>query len=148
MITKILVATDGSDHARKAIDYACDLGLKYGATVYLLHVIHKSGIPKRLLELIEEHRRAEAQENALLREIGERIINAAKSEAEKKGLKNFQSFLIEGDPAETIIKFAQEKNVDMIVLGSRGLGTLEGVFLGSVSHKVCNLAHCTCMTIK
>lgn len=147
MIRKILVPTDGSDHAKKAIDYACDLGLKYGATVYLLHIVHKSGLPKKLLEVIEEHKKVE-RVDLLLREIGERIMNLAEREVEKKGLKNFHSFVIEGDPAETIIKFAKKENVDMIVMGSRGLGTLQGVFLGSVSHKVCNLADCACMTVK
>ena len=147
MIKKILVPTDGSGHAEKAIDYACDLGLKYGATVYLLHIVHKSGTPKRLLQVIEEHKKVE-KVDLLIREIGERIMNAAKKEVEKKGLKNFRSFVIEGDPAENIIRFAQKESVDLIVMGSRGLGNLQGVLLGSVSHKVCNLADCTCMTVK
>ena len=147
MIKKILVPTDGSDHAKKAIDYACDLGLKYGATVYLLHIVHKSGTPKRLLEVIEEHKKVESVD-LLLREIGERILKAAEREVEKKGLKDFHSFVIEGDPAETILRFAEKENVDMIVMGSRGLGTVQGFLLGSVSHKVCNLAGCACMTVR
>ena len=147
MIKKILVATDGSEHAKKAVDYACDVGLKYAAMVYVLHVVNKSGITKKLLGLIEEHRKVK-NVDVLLREIGERIIGAAKDEVEKKGLKKFHLLLIEGDPAESIIRVAQKKKVDLIVIGSRGLGNLEGVFLGSVSHKVCNLADCSCMTIK
>jgi nucleotide-binding universal stress UspA family protein len=147
MIKKILVATDGSEHAKKAVHYACDVGLKYGAMVYVLHVVNKSGITKRLLGLIEEHRKVK-NVDVLLRQIGERIIGAAKNEVEKKGLKKFHLVLIEGDPAESIIKVAQKKKADLIVMGSRGLGNLEGVFLGSVSHKVCNLADCSCMTIK
>jgi nucleotide-binding universal stress UspA family protein len=147
MIRKILVATDGSDHAKKAIDYACDLGMKYRAMVYILHVVDKSGITKQLLELIEEHRKVN-NVDVLLRQIGERIIGVAKNEVEKKGLKKFHLLLIEGDPAETIIRFARKRNIDVIVMGSRGLGTLEEVFLGSVSHKVCNLADCTCITTK
>jgi len=148
MIKKILVATDGSDHAKKAIDYACDLALKYDAEVYLLYVIYKSGVPKSLLKVIEAHRIEKTPEHAILREIGDRIIKMAERECREKGVKNFQSSIIEGDPAQAIIEFAREKGVDMIVMGSRGLGNLEGVFLGSVSHKVCNLAHCTCLTVK
>ena len=148
MIKKILVATDGSDHAKKAIDYACDLTLKYDAEVYLLHVIYKSGVPKNLLKVLEAHRIEKTPEHAILKEIGDRIIEMAERECREKGLKNFQSSIIEGDPAQAIIEFAREKGVDMIVMGSRGLGNLEGVFLGSVSHKVCNLAHCTCLTVK
>ena len=148
MIKKILVATDGSDHAKKAIDYACDLALKYDAEVYLLYVIYKSGVPKSLLKVIEAHRIEKTPEHAILKEIGDRIIKMAERECREKGVKNFQSSIIEGDPAQAIIEFAREKGVDMIVMGSRGLGNLEGVFLGSVSHKVCNLAHCTCLTVK
>jgi nucleotide-binding universal stress UspA family protein len=148
MIKKILVATDGSDHAKKAIDYACDLTLKYDAEVYLLHVIYKSGVPKNLLKVLEAHRIEKTPEHAILKEIGDRIIEMAERECREKGLKNFQSSIIEGDPAQAIIEFAREKGVDMIIMGSRGLGNLEGVFLGSVSHKVCNLAHCTCLTVK
>lgn len=148
MIKKVLVATDGSDHAKKAIDYACDLALKYDAEVYLLYVIYKSGVPKSLLKVIEAHRIEKTPEHAILKEIGDRIIKMAERECRERGVKNFQSSIIEGDPAQAIIEFAREKGVDMIVMGSRGLGNLEGVFLGSVSHKVCNLAHCTCLTVK
>jgi nucleotide-binding universal stress UspA family protein len=148
MIKKILVATDGSEHAKKAIDHACDLALKYDAEVYLLHVIHKSGVPKSLLKVIEAHRLEKTPEDAILKEIGDRIIEMAEREFKVKGVKNFQSSITEGDPAQTIIEFAREEGVDMIVMGSRGLGNLEGIFLGSVSHNVCNLAHCTCLTVK
>ncbi|NIO03304.1 MAG: universal stress protein [Proteobacteria bacterium] len=55
---------------------------------------------------------------------------------------------LQGDPAERIIEFAREKSVDMIVIGSRGLGPVKGLFLGSVSTKVCHLADCTCVTVK
>ena len=99
MTKKVLVATDGSDHARKAIDYACDLASKYDAVLYLVHVIHRSGIPKRFLKLIEAHRIEKTPENVILQEIGDRIVKAAEREAKKKGLRNFQTFIIEGDPA-------------------------------------------------
>lgn len=148
MINKILVATDGSEHAKKAIDYACDLALKYDAEVSLLHVIHKAGVPKSLLKVIGAHRIEKTPEHAILTEIGDRIIEMAERAFKERGVRNFRSSIIEGDPAQAIIEFAREEGVDMIVMGSRGLGTLEGVFLGSVSHKVCNLAHCTCLTVK
>ena len=143
MIEKILVATDGSDHARKAVDYACDLALKYNATVYLLHVIHRSDIPKEVFKYIKAKRIEE-----LLQEIGNRIIEVAEREAKRRGVKNFRSAIVKGDPVESITEFARENSVDMIVMGSRGLGSLEGLLLGSVSHKVCHLAPCTCVTVK
>ncbi len=55
---------------------------------------------------------------------------------------------MDGDPTSEILKYAEENDVDMIVLGSRGLGKLGMLMLGSVSHKVCNIAQRTCVTVK
>jgi len=140
MIRKILVATDGSDHARKAVEIASDIALKYKATVYLIHVV--SPIPSMgygdVLQKIEEGQEQFAKE----------ILEKAVKEVKRKGLGNFQSTMLHGDPAHAIIEFARKNSVDMIVMGSRGLGTLEDLFLGSVSHKVSHLAECTCVTVK
>lgn len=150
MIKKILVPTDGSDHARKAIEYACDFALKYDAMVYFLHVIRRSHVPKEILDYIKVERIEEPPEHVFLQlqKIGDGITKAAEREAREKGVKEVESVVVEGDPAKKIIELARREGVDTIVMGSRGLGTLEGVFLGSVSHKVCNLVHCTCVTVK
>jgi nucleotide-binding universal stress UspA family protein len=140
MVRKILVATDGSDHARKALRYACDLGEKFGATVHLVHVIMP--LPGmgggELVGQIEEIQENNAKE----------IIAEAKKEFEKRGFTEIHVSTLHGDPAQEIIRFAQKNDIDMIFLGSRGAGKLESLFLGSVSHKVCNAAHCTCVTVK
>ncbi|NQU72224.1 MAG: universal stress protein, partial [Rhodospirillales bacterium] len=47
-----------------------------------------------------------------------------------------------------IIEYAEQHDIDMIVIGSRGLGDLKGMLLGSVSHKVAHLAECSCITVK
>lgn len=54
----------------------------------------------------------------------------------------------EGDPAETIITYAKDHGMDIIIMGSRGLGKFKGLVLGSVSHKVCQMSGCTCVTVK
>jgi len=46
------------------------------------------------------------------------------------------------------LETAQSKSVDMIVMGSRGRGDLEGLLLGSVSHKLTHAAHCTCVVVR
>lgn len=56
--------------------------------------------------------------------------------------------MLQGDPAQEIIEFSRKNSIDMIVIGSRGAGTVETLLLGSVSHKVCHLANCTCVTVK
>ncbi len=140
MLKRILVATDGSDHARKAIGYACDIASKYDAAIYLIHVI--SLPPTTHSEAFFEPLRDHA------RKAGEDIIRKAEKDARKKGIKNVQISLVDGDPTSEILKYAEENDVDMIVLGSRGLGKLGMLMLGSVSHKVCNIAQRTCVTVK
>jgi nucleotide-binding universal stress UspA family protein len=148
MLKKILVATDGSSHARKAIDYASDLASKYNAKIYLVHVVSDKGIPDDLLQYIKVEGIHEPPESVYLQKIGEGIIGAGEKEFGEKGIKEFQSAVLQGDPAEKIVEFARDNAVDMIVVGSRGLGTVKGMFLGSVSSKVCHAADCTCVTIK
>jgi len=134
MIKKILVPTDGSDHARKAIEIASDIALKYAATICLLHVVslpvifHEGIFPamEGMLKLLEED--------------GKKIIEEAERETKKCGVKDVQSTVVQGDPANRIMEFTKTQGVDMIVLGSRGLTGIKGVLLGSVSHKVFHMA--------
>jgi nucleotide-binding universal stress UspA family protein len=147
MINTILVPTDGSIHARKAIDYACDLASKYGATVHLMHVIPKSEIPEGLDRYMEVERLEEPREQ-VLKKIGDGIIKAGLTEAKARGVEGVKSSVVIGDAAEKIVEFAKENGFDMIVMGSRGLGGIKSLFMGSVSSKVCHAAECTCVTVK
>lgn len=148
MLQRILVATDGSGHARKAIEYASDIASKYNAKLYLIHVVSEAGIPADVLEYIKVEGIEEPPESVYLHKVGEGIIGAAEKEITKKGVQDVQSVVVKGDPAEKILEFARDNSVDMIVIGSRGLGSVKGMFLGSVSSKVCHAADCTCVTIK
>jgi nucleotide-binding universal stress UspA family protein len=148
MLKGILVATDGSDHARRAIELASDMAVQYGAALYLLHVVSETEIPEEVLKYIRVEKFEEPPERVYLQKVGEGIIAAAEKEARGKGVKEVQSMVLQGDPAEVIINFAREKGVNMIMLGSRGLGQVKGMLLGSVSNKVCHVADCTCVTVK
>jgi nucleotide-binding universal stress UspA family protein len=148
MVKKILVPTDGSEHARRAIDLASDIALRYDAMLYILHVISETTIPDEVLDYIRVEKVKEPPELVFQRKFGQGTIAAAEREARNKGLKEVQSEVVQGDPAEEIINFAREKGVDMIMIGSRGLGQVKGMLLGSVSSKVCHVADCTCVTVK
>jgi nucleotide-binding universal stress UspA family protein len=142
MITKILVATDGSDHARKAVEFASDIAAKYKATVYLIHVVTPlSSMPEidgGLLQQWEDTHEKLAKE----------IIEEAERVVKKKVVESYQATILQGHPAQEIIEFARKNSVDMIVMGSHGAGKLEMLMLGSVSNKVCHLANCNCVTVK
>ncbi len=140
MIKKILVPIDGSDHSRKALQYASDIASKYKAIVYLLHVV--APLPSIPYEDIVEEMR-ESQER-----FAKKILGEAVRKIKKKGITNFQSTMLHGDPARGIVDFAKRNDIDMILMGSRGAGGLQSLLLGSVSHRVCHLADCTCVTVK
>ena len=179
MFKTILVATDGSGHAGRAVDLAGDIAEKYGARLVLLHVLLHDHIPEALrhmaeiehmvpppaqpvpppqpvppapmLELIEHIARANVDTVAISQvftALGDQILDRAKRAARKKGVKNIAIRVDDGDPARRIIECAKAEDADLIVLGSRGLGELEGLFMGSVSHRVSQLAECSCVTVK
>lgn len=139
MLKKILIATDGSDHARKAIEYASDIAAKYKAAVYIIHVTPPLGSwAEGDVEKIKDNQQKFANQ----------VIEEAEREVKKKGVESYQSTILQGHPAGEIIEFARKNSVDMIVMGSHGAGKVEMLMLGSVSNKVCHLAECTCVTVK
>lgn len=134
MFANILLAVDGSEHALKAARLAGDLARTVHTPVVRIVVVY-SNIPSFLgepnLQAVIDARLQEA--NA--------ILEAAKKElGEFPGELNTE--LIEGTPAEAIIDVAATRQSDLIVMGSRGMGTLAGLLLGSTSQKVVSHAHC------
>ena len=146
MIDSILVAVDGSEGSKKAMDLACELGKKHGAS---LHVIHVAQSPpgKRVLALGAAAVSVEATSEEL-KKVGEQVVNSARDIAMSNGLDDITVSVVGGDPTARIIDCAKKNNVDMIVMGTRGLSDLSGLLIGSVSHKVTHLAPCTCVTVR
>ena len=165
----ILTATDGSKHARKALDLAVDLAQKYDADLIIMHVMGRGDVPDELAHMAEVEHVVETQpaDTSLARStvltnsgaghgenrkihafIGNKILDEAEKAARSKGLKKVRKALEEGDPAGLILEKARAEKADMIVMGSRGLGELKGLLVGSVSHKVNHLAECTCVSVK
>jgi len=141
MTKKILVPIDGSDQARKAIDFAANLAKQNDATIHLLHVYKLPIIPEGMGEYVISDR-------IELQALGDQIISVAQDEVRKKGGQHIEATVMEGDPAERIIAYAKDHDVDMIVMGSRGLGSFKGLLLGSVSNKVSHRADRTCVIVR
>ena len=80
--------------------------------------------------------------------IGQRLMSLSRTRARERGVRSVQTVLEDGDPASTILRLAKGLHVDMLFLGSRGLGDAKGLLMGSVSHKVAHLAECTCVSVK
>jgi len=141
MTKKILVPVDGSDQALKAIDFAANLAKQNDATIHLLHVYKLPIIPEGMGEYVISDR-------IELQALGDQIISVAQDEVRKKGGQHIEATVMEGDPAERIIAYAKDHDVDMIVMGSRGLGSFKGLLLGSVSNKVSHRADRTCVIVR
>jgi nucleotide-binding universal stress UspA family protein len=149
MIKKILLPTDGSDHAAKAFDYAADFALKYNAEIHFIHVLQELKVPEGLDEFIQTERIQDIpRQRIVLQKMGDAIIQSLEGKAKERSLEHVKSAVLLGDPAEKIIEYATDKGIDLIVMGSRGLGAVKMLFMGSVSNKVCNLAVCPCVTVK
>lgn len=148
MFQKILLAVDGSSHALKASDVACEMANRYGARLVILTVAKpvKSMSSEVREYMYAEHIAGEPQ--YVLTEMVKTVLTEAETRAKKAGVANVKTVVREGQPARRIVEFAREHEIDLIVMGSRGLGDVEGLLLGSVSHKVGSLAHCSCLTVK
>jgi nucleotide-binding universal stress UspA family protein len=119
LLEKILVAVDGSKHAEQALEHSVQIAKNFRVDLALLHVeddnLIRFGGPQ-VLDCIGT--------------VGECILENASKKI--RGVP-FSKFLKYGNPAETIIKMAQKGNIDLIVVGSRGLSSVKRFLLGSVS---------------
>jgi nucleotide-binding universal stress UspA family protein len=138
---KILVPTDGSEQADKALNFALDMAQKYKAKIEILHVIPPilttltpypvvSGSPVLTSKLIDDYyKEAKLEGKKMLTE----AITLAQSKTE--GLEIITK-LNKGKPSDIIIAEAENEDFDLIVMGSRGLGGIKEFILGSVSNQV------------
>lgn len=144
MFRRILVPCDGSKGAEGALLKAIDLAKLCGSELILLTVYRHHSLLEASFSMV----RAEEPGNMddAMRGHATEVVEFAKRIATDAGLKP-RAFVKAGQPARSIVAFATEHDVDLIVIGSRGLGSLEGYLLGSVSHKVTGLASCPVLVV-
>ena len=135
MIEKILVASDGSDHAGHALKFAIESAVKWDAQLIVLSVIpplrpifpDPDGFYPTYIPQFEEE-----LENAYKSILDEAVNTVAKEQPDIK----VEARLEKGRPSDVIVEIAKAENVDLIVMGSRGLGGIAGSVLGSTSQAV------------
>ena len=127
MFKKILLAADGSPHAEGALRYARDLALRDDAQVIVVHAVPQ--VPDYLGE--PEWQKLASRNVAE----GEQVAGHAAENLRKAGVDVIVEVL-EGLPADAILRVADVRQPDLIVMGSRGHGEVASLLLGSVSHRV------------
>jgi nucleotide-binding universal stress UspA family protein len=129
MYDRILVPTDGSDPAVAATDHALTVAERFDATVHALYVVDTDGIAHEAPGL-----GLDALRDAL-REEGAAATAAVEDRAEKRGV-NVTTAVVEGLAEETIVDYADENGIDMIVMGTHGRRGLDRYLMGSVTERV------------
>ncbi len=134
--TKIVLATDGSKDAALAAQAAIDLTNQSGAELHVVHVGHGS------LTLAPTEYRAEAQER--LDELVRGVEDAGGTVAGAHLRIDTHGTMED----ENIVGLAEELGADLIVIGSRGLGGMKRLLMGSVSESVMRHAHCPVLVVR
>jgi nucleotide-binding universal stress UspA family protein len=158
MFKKILVPIDGSEHSHRALQVAHRLAAADDATLYLLNVpewppaedllgraagARAMGVTRQQVEqagkqLLKRVEQAEETGHGMMEQTKERL-----------GLAHVhtENVVRMGAPADVILEEAERLGADAIVMGSRGMSDLQGLLVGSVSHKVLHTAKCTVVTV-
>jgi nucleotide-binding universal stress UspA family protein len=144
---KILIATDGSKCSQKAVLQGMELAKLMGAKVYVLYVLDKNAyIPPSLETPIHLGSNWDIMAETLRQE-GDNAIQYANDIAEDKGI-DFEGVVMEGNPADAILEFSEQKKVNMIIMGTLGKGGLERFLLGSVTDKVVRHSKISVLVVK
>ncbi len=145
MFEKILVAIDGSDHADHAMDFALDLAIKYSSKILILTAVPPVFLPVPSLNVMKSQAIADA--SAELEDSFRKVLAKAEEKAKSRIEFNVFARLEHGNPDEVIVETANLGNFDLIVMGSRGLGSRDCA-LGSTSSRVAEKAACPVLIVK
>ncbi|HDR29546.1 universal stress protein [Rhodovulum tesquicola] len=145
MFKSILAPFDGSENGKRALQKAAELALLCHAPLSILTVYRHHSMLEASLSMVRKDEpgnlddvmRGHAREVA---ELGKQILREA-------GIEAPRAFVKSGPTARTIVRFAADHGHDVIVIGSRGMGSIEDYLLGSVSHKVTGMARCPVLVV-
>jgi nucleotide-binding universal stress UspA family protein len=136
MYASIVVGTDGSDTAKRAVTEATRLAEAVGCGVHIvaayepLRGVNIVGAPAGAAKVWEQHPDDEVQ----------RVVESASATVRMKGV-DVKSHTVTGDPADALLQIAEQEKADLIVVGSRGMHGVTRM-LGSVPNKVSHRARC------
>jgi nucleotide-binding universal stress UspA family protein len=139
---RIMIATDGSRSAKRALDAAANLTKTLNGELTVVTVAGSISAAdlKRLARGTEEVDDA-------LATLANKILDNACKRAKSIGVRRIKRQSETGDAATAILDAARRKRVDFLVVGRHGFGPLTGWLLGSVSHKIMSLAPCKVIVV-
>ncbi|MGB9940587.1 universal stress protein [Methanosarcina sp.] len=129
---KIMVATDGSEPVRRAVERAVEIAKISGAKLYAVYVIAAGGLS------IPSYPKDVGWERATLeyfRTEGEEATAYVENSGKAENIE-VESVILEGNPADEIVDFAEKNDIDLIVMGTLGRTGIQKFLLGSVAENV------------
>ncbi|GAA0289310.1 nucleotide-binding universal stress UspA family protein [Gracilibacillus halotolerans] len=139
MYQHILLASDGSDNALRAAKEAVKIASTN--TKSIINVVYVIDMDKAKYDVLHSNSQEEV-------EIERRKKNSNVIQYLNEVNANYKTTILRGRPGPEIVKYANEQNVDLVVIGSRGLNALQEMVLGSVSHKVMKRVDCPALIVK
>lgn len=147
MFNKILVPVDGSRYANQAVEVAVDLAQRYQASVFLLHVIRNLSLPQEILEMMARGEVTQSRQE-LLEDSAQIILENAKAKFDAAGHSDVKSAYLVGSPAKSVVAYAEENGIDLIVIGHRGVSSEGDELLGGMARKLTNISKISCLVVK
>jgi nucleotide-binding universal stress UspA family protein len=143
-ISRILVAVDGSDDSFRAADYAMNLAAAYGADLFLVTVVNipeKHDVPK--LEATESKEQQKEMNGA------KNWFETYTHKAKEKRLIIRPELVNSSRPVDyVLLEYAEENDIDLVVVGARGQHTFGRIVLGSVSPRLLTYSHCPVLLVR
>lgn len=171
MFSTIVATVDGTEPSENALRYASELSSKYNAKLILVHILLRGFSVPAIQELAQNKGFLDEMKDEIaeveivpiasvagvaapvevvpdktLNKFGQLLLDNAK--ASMANNEKIQIRILDDDPAGAILQCAEEEDADLIIMGSRGVGDLKSLLLGSVSHKVVENAVCPCLVVK
>jgi nucleotide-binding universal stress UspA family protein len=145
VFTRIVVGTDGSETAGEAVRQAVDLAKLAGAQISIVSAY--APLSERQVKEEQLSAPADVQYEIGPRENVNLVLNAAAAAVKAEGIE-VQTHPVEGDPAEAILKVAEDTKADLIVVGNKGMTGARRFLLGSVPNKVSHHAPCSVIIVR
>ena len=144
MFKNITVAVDGSDHARNALEIACDMAKLYEGNIHLVHTpeVQTTGIAvgSGAVEILPS--------DAAVQAAGRDVMADAVMRVQAAGCEPKSQIVGNGRPSAEVIAAAKDTGSDLIVMGRRGLGGMQSLLMGSTSQNIAHDAPCAVLTVK
>ena len=148
-LQKVLVSTDGSDNANRAVQAAATLAKQNSAELLIIHVVSEAipaqyapiGINTPVADYTNYFKTIEEQ--------GRSLVNQA-VESAKRTASNVRGEVLRtiSSTVEAIVEISEKEHADLIVVGTRGLGGFKKLLLGSVSSGILSHAHCSVLVVR